>query len=148
MIPRGLLFAAALSLFILFFNSGCAAPIKAVIYDINGLQKEVSGVMTDQGDYIEVMDGLAFRKIKLRKISAIFISPGETLSRDGHLYYQTEMWLVDGTKILVYILPDGKRSSSYVNVNTAIVATANGDPYTIKLKDVKEIRFLVPQKKK
>jgi hypothetical protein len=140
--------AAPLLLLPLLLCSGCAAPIKAVVYDVNGLQKEVTDVMTDQGDFIEVMDGLAFRKIKLRKISAIFISPGETLSRDGHLYYQTEMWLVDGTKILVYILPDGKRSSSYVNVNTAIVAKANGDPYTIKLKDVKEIRFLVPQKKK
>lgn len=130
-----------------FFFS-CSAPIKAIIYDQNGLQKEVSNVHTDQGDYIEVLDGLAFRRIKLANISAIFISPGETLSRDGHLYFQTEMWLADGTKILAYVLPDGKRSSSYININTTLLAKTGTDLFSIKLKDVKEIRFLIPQKLK
>ncbi len=146
MSKEGHFILAALFLFPVFILFGCSAPIKAIVYDLNGLQKEVSGVSTDQGNYIEVLDGLAFRRIKLNNVSAIFISPGETLSFDGHLYYQTEMWLTDGTKILAYVLPDGKRSSSYVNVNTTIIAKSGGDPYVIKLKDVKEIRFLIPQK--
>jgi hypothetical protein len=146
--PCGPWLALALLFLLLPFLSGCSAPLHAVIFDLNGLQKEVVGVRTDRGDFIEIMDGLAFRKIRLNKISRLYISPRETMSRDGYLYYQTELWLNDGTKSLAYILPDGKRSSSYVNINTSLLATSSGGPYAIKLKDVKEVHFLIPQKKK
>ncbi|MFH0921039.1 MAG: hypothetical protein V1913_11840 [Fibrobacterota bacterium] len=126
----------------LFLLVGCAASnLRGVVFDANGLQKEVSRITTNKGAYIELLDGLAVRRILLSKISVLMISPKEATSFKGELYYLTEIWLTDGNKIQSYVLPDGRRSGAYVNVNSVLTASTSSGPFNIKLKDVKQVKF-------
>jgi hypothetical protein len=135
----GLLFV-----FSAFLFSGCVSSLKAVVYDANGLQKEVYRLTTNKGGYIEILDGLAVRKIRLNKISLLTISPKEATSFNGELYYLTEIWLSDGNKIQSYLLPDGRRSGAYVNINSLLMARTTSGDYSIKFKDIKQVRFIQP----
>jgi len=125
----------------LFFAQGCSHT-KAVIFDANGLEKEVVDVTTSRGKSIEVLDGLAFRTIPLKRINDLNISSRETKSHDGELYYLAEIWLTDGSKVQTYLLPDGRRSGAYVNVNTLLLAKTPNGAYQIQIKDVKKVQFV------
>jgi len=131
-----------LFLYFLAISIGCAGSLRAVIFDANGLKKEVYNITTDKGGIIEVLDGLAVRRLNLKKVSVIKISPKETKSYKGELYYLTEIWLTDGNKIQSYVLPDGRRSGSYINVNSSIIAKTDNGTYTIKIKDIRQVKFI------
>lgn len=122
---------------------GCASSnLRGVVFDANGLQKEVYRVTTNKGAFIELLDGLAIRRIPLDKISVIMISPKEATSFKGELYYLTEIWLTDGNKIQSYVLPDGRRSGAYINVNSLLIAKTTSGSFSIKFKDVKQVKFV------
>lgn len=129
-----------LAVFIFLINS-CSVT-KAVVVDLNGLEKEVYSITTDKGEIIEVLDGRAFRRISLDQISVIKISPKQTKSFKGNLYYLTEIWLIDGSKIQSYVLPDGKLTGAYINVHTNIMAKTKNGTFEIPAKEVKQIKFM------
>jgi len=125
----------------LLLSACVSSSLRGVIFDANGLQKEVYRISTNKGPFIELLDGLAIRRIPLDKISVLMISPKEATSFKGELYYLTEIWLADGNKIQSYVLPDGRRSGAYINVNSVLVAKTPSGSFDIKLKDVKQIKF-------
>ena len=119
----------------------CSGSLRAIVIDSNGLAKEVTHITTDKGQVMEVLDGLAVRAIKLDRISIINISSKETKSHKGSLYFLSEIWMVDGSKIQTYLLPDGRRSGAYINVHSVLKARTPSGTYSIKIKDIKQIKF-------
>ncbi len=136
-----ILFASLVS--ILFFLSACAPHNRAIVWDSNGLEKEVYNLSSVlNGRQALVKDGLAFRSIKFEDIGVIKIIPDITFHKDGALYYLTEIWMVNGDKIQPYTLENNKQSKSFINVSDEITAETESGEFRIKLKDVKQIKFL------
>jgi hypothetical protein len=121
--------------------SGCSTSLKAVVTDNAGQRREISHVSTDRGSVIEVLDGPAYRKIPLNKIQNLLIRNSATASRDGELYYATEVWLTDSTKVLSYLMPNGQRTEAYVNVTGSVVGKTPAGSFAIPFKDVRQLKI-------
>ena len=120
---------------------GCSTTLRAVVTDNAGQRREISHVTTDRGSVIEVLDGPAFRKIPLKQIQNLLIRNSATASRDGELYYATEIWLTDSTKVLSYLMPNGQRTEAYVNVTASVVGKTPAGTFSIPLKDVRQLKI-------
>jgi hypothetical protein len=121
---------------------GCKEPIRALVTDVNGLETEISGLQFSGGGIIKAKEGQALRQIRTGEIGIIKISAEETESIDGEIYYLAELWLVDGSQIIPRVTPDGERIGAFINVmNEVYGITPTGD-FRIKLRDVKQIKFL------
>lgn len=123
--------------------TSCAPKNRAIIWDSNGLEKEVYNLTTViNGKKAIVKDGLAFRTINFEDIGVIKIIPDQTSTQDGSLYYLTEIWMVNGDKVQPYKLKNNKESLAFINVSDEIVAETESGIFRIKLKNVKQIKFL------
>ncbi len=120
---------------------GCAPRFIATVTDSSGQRRELGAVTTDKGGVIEVLDGPALRHINLKNIQTVLIKNTSTASHNGELYYAAELWLTDSTKILSYLLPNGKRTEAYVNVSRTLIGKTAAGRYEIPFKDVRQIRF-------
>ena len=133
----GILWAAAGCLFLSCSGKG----MRALVLDVHGLETEVYQLDFEKGDILQAIEGRANRRIRIEDIGIIKISPEETETFEGELYYLAEIWLVDGSQIIPRITPEGSRIGAFLNVkNTVYGKTPTGD-FTIKLRNVKQIKF-------
>ncbi|OGS36056.1 MAG: hypothetical protein A2293_05985 [Elusimicrobia bacterium RIFOXYB2_FULL_49_7] len=134
--------AGFLFLLIALLTTGCSSSLKAVITDVNGLQNELEKVSLVRGNRLDVREGPALRRIPLKKVNLVRIFAEETATFQDQLYYQVEVWFLDGSKIQSYAMPNGLASNSYVRIDNFLSGVNNRIPYRIPLKDIRQIRFI------
>ena len=122
--------------------AGCKEPVRALVTDVNGLETEVMDLRFASGTTVKAAEGAGFRLIHTGDIGIVKISSEETESIEGELYYLAEIWLVDGSQIIPRITPEGKRIGAYINVNNEVSGATPTGEFSIKLRDVKQIKFL------
>jgi len=128
---------SALAIFVL----GCGGT-KAVIIDAGSLQTSLSNVrLANGGHRILVLEGESERRIPLKKIRWIKISPREVRNRNGHTFYLTEIELRDGAKLMSYRLKDGRRSQVFVCVEDVIMARTPNGTLRLDLSRVSKVTF-------
>ena len=134
--------AASFLLFIALCLTGCSSILKAVITDVNGLQNEIEKVKLQNSRQLEIHDGPALRHIPLKKINLLRIFAEETTVFQDQLYYQVEVWFLDGSKIQSYAMPNGLMSKSFIRLDDGLSGMINRTPYQIPLKDIRQVRFI------
>lgn len=130
-----------LPLLLSFLFPACASPLKGVVSDVNGLHREVGSLSLNKGKYLLVLDGLAERKVPLKKVSIIRLSAAETLTHENRLYYLAEIWLTNGDNIQSYTLPDGRATKAYMNVDCGLKGRIDRAPWSIRMTDVRSVKL-------
>jgi hypothetical protein len=131
------------AILIILLTAVCwSESLVAIVTDHLGQRREICAVTTNKGNFLEVLDGPAYRKIPIAKVHNMLIRNNATASRDGELYYTAELWLTDSTKILSYLLPNGQRTEAFVNITPMLKGKTAAGSYEIPLKDVRQLRFV------
>ncbi len=128
-----------LLIFGLFF-AGCSG-LSAVLYDANDYPVTVSSLKFDKGDVFKVLDKDVYREIPAEEVGKILIDSKETRSYKGKLYYQTEIYLVNGNIIQSYELEDGRKIGAFVCVENSLSAKTLSGPVRIDLRKINKIEF-------
>ncbi|MFH1760505.1 MAG: hypothetical protein ABIA63_05325 [bacterium] len=118
--------------------------IKAVVQDINGLETEIDKARLAKGNAFYVIDGMARRTIPIKEVDIIKFSSDVLKTINGEIYYQAQVELKDGTKIIPYQLPDGTRSPVFVNIENEIQGDYHSGKFSLDLKDAGVITIIIP----
>ena len=131
-------YAGLLCLFALF---GCGST-KAIIIDSGSLQTPVQKLwLVKDKNKLRIIEGKNNRVVPLKEISWIRISSKEVRNQEGKTYYQTEIELKNGNKIMSYRMKDGQKSGAFVCVDNTVEAKTQSGSVRFKLSDVAKISF-------
>ncbi len=127
----------------LLFTFYCSSSInRAIIIDSSSLQIPVDKIkLAKDRNKLTILEGLSTRKIPLKNINWIRISPKSVKNINGKTFYQTEIELKDGYKIISYSLENGEKSRSYVCINNDVIASTTNGSVRLKLSNVAKISF-------
>jgi hypothetical protein len=118
----------------------CGCDANGVVTDNAGVETQVKNISLSSGSAITVLNGESLKNIPLEAISEVTISPEDSRTIGGRLFFLASVTLQDGTKLDAR--NKGNNPLTHISVADVITGQSHKGQFSISLVNVAKVKIL------